>query len=141
MPPLFYDFPGGSDSKEFTCNEGHLGSIPGLGRSLGEGNGYPLQYSDLENSMDCIGHGVAKSQTRLSDFHTHHISITESLFSVTLVTLLAKGISFGFKLLSGLSKVGQMIYCKIRNIHKIKKIKSFIHKDWGEVLPLIPSSQ
>ena len=50
-------------------NVGDLGSIPGLGRSPGEGNGYPLQYSGLENSLDCIVHGVAKSQTRLSDFH------------------------------------------------------------------------
>ena len=45
-------FPGGSAGKESTCNVGDLGSIPGLGRSPGEGNGYPLQYSDLENSMD-----------------------------------------------------------------------------------------
>ena len=44
---------------------GDLGSIPGLVRSPGEGKGYPLQYLGLENSMDCIGHGVAKSQTRL----------------------------------------------------------------------------
>ena len=43
--------------------------IPGLGRSSGEGKGYPLQYSDLENSMDCIVHGVAKSWTRLNNFH------------------------------------------------------------------------
>ena len=43
---------------------GDLGLIPGLGRSPGEGKGYPLQYSGLENSMDCIVHGVAKSQTR-----------------------------------------------------------------------------
>ena len=48
-----------------------LGSIPGLGRSPGEGKGYPLWYSGLENSMDCIVHRVAKSQTRLSDFHFH----------------------------------------------------------------------
>ena len=48
---------------------GDLGSIPGLGRSRGEGKGYPLQYSGLENSMDCTVHGVSKSQTRLSDFH------------------------------------------------------------------------
>ena len=47
---------------------GDLGSIPGLGRSPGEGNGYPLQYSGLENSMDYTVHGVAKSRTRLSDF-------------------------------------------------------------------------
>ena len=46
-----------------------LGLIPGLGRSPGEGKGYLLPYSGLENSMDCIVHGVAKSQTRLSDFH------------------------------------------------------------------------
>ena len=44
-----------------TCNEGDLGSIPGLGRSPGEGTGYPLQYSGLENFMDSIVHGVAKS--------------------------------------------------------------------------------
>ena len=48
---------------------GDLGSIPGLGRSPGEGTGCPLQYSGLEISMDCTVHGVAKSQTRLSDFH------------------------------------------------------------------------
>ena len=48
-----------------------LGSIPGLGRSPGEGKGYPLQDSGLENSMGCIVHGVAKSRTRLSDFHIH----------------------------------------------------------------------
>ena len=48
-----------------------LSSIPGLGRSPGEGKDYPLQYSGLENSMGCIVHGVPKSQTRLSDFHFH----------------------------------------------------------------------
>ena len=61
-------FPGGSDGKEPACSEGDLGSIPRLGRSLGEGKGYPLQYSGLENSIDCTVHGVTKSQTRLSDF-------------------------------------------------------------------------
>ena len=57
----FLDFPGGSPGKESACNAGDLGSIPGLGRSSGKGNGYLLQYSDLENSMDCIVHGVAES--------------------------------------------------------------------------------
>ena len=71
----------GSDGKESACNSGELGSIPGLGRSPGEWNGYSLQYSWLENSMDrgawrATVHGVAKSQTRLSDKHFH------SLFSV-----------------------------------------------------------
>ena len=57
-------FPGGSAGKESACNAGDLGLIPGLGRSLGEGKGYPLQYSGLENSMDYLVHGVAKSQKR-----------------------------------------------------------------------------
>ena len=57
--------------KESACIVGDQGSIPGLGRSPGEGNGSPLQYSGLENSMDCKVHGVAKSQARLSDFHFH----------------------------------------------------------------------
>ena len=60
-----------SAGKEFTCSVTDLGSIPGSGRSPGEGNGYPLQYSGLENSMDCIVHGVAKSQTWLNDFFFH----------------------------------------------------------------------
>ena len=50
---------------------GNKGSIPGLGRSPTEGKGYTLKYTGLENSMDCIVHGVAKSQTQLSDFHFH----------------------------------------------------------------------
>ena len=54
---------------------GDLGSIPGLGRSLGEGKGYPLQYSCLESSMDCIVHRVTKSWTQLSDFHFIQMSL------------------------------------------------------------------
>ena len=67
--PVFLGCPGGSISKEFSCNAGDLGLIPRLGRSPGERNGNPLQYSGLENCMDCIVHGVAKSWTRLNDFH------------------------------------------------------------------------
>ena len=58
-----------SASKESACNERGLGSIPGLGRSPGEGKGYPLQYSGLENSMNYVVHGVEKSPTGLMDFH------------------------------------------------------------------------
>ena len=66
-------FPGGSEVKESACNAGDLGSIPGSGRSPGEGNGNPLQYSCLETPMDggawwATVHRVAKSQTQLSDF-------------------------------------------------------------------------
>ena len=64
--------PGGSDSKESACSAGDLGLIPGSGRSSGERNGYPLQYSCLENSKDrrawrATVHGVTKNRTRLSN--------------------------------------------------------------------------
>ena len=64
--------------KESACNVGDLGSIPGLGRSPGEGKGYPLQYSGLENSMDCIVYRVTKSRTRLSDFHFHFSQVAQT---------------------------------------------------------------
>ena len=68
-------FPGSSDGKESTCNAGDRVLIPGSGRSPGEGNGSPLQYSCLENPMDRgswrAAHRVAKSQTQLSDWHFH----------------------------------------------------------------------
>ena len=60
--------------KKSACNVGDLGLIHGLGRSPGECKGYPLQYSGLENSMDCIVQGIAKSWTRLSDFHSLPLS-------------------------------------------------------------------
>ena len=66
---FFVGFPCGSAGKKSTCSERDLGSVLGLGRSPGEGEGYALQYSGLENSTDCIVHGVTKSWTRLSDFH------------------------------------------------------------------------
>ena len=69
-------FPGSSAGKESACNEGDLGSIPRLGRSPEEGNGYPLQYSGLENPMDYyIDYGVTKSQTRLSNFHFLSVAV------------------------------------------------------------------
>ena len=70
---ILWGFPCGSAGKESPCSSGDLDSIPGLGRSPGEERGYPLQYSDLENSPDCIVLGVAKSRTRLSHFHFHSI--------------------------------------------------------------------
>ena len=76
-------FPCGSAGKESACNVGDLGLIHGLGRCPVEGKGYPLQYSGLENSMDCIVHGVAKSQTQLSDFHFHKESRNRLTHTVT----------------------------------------------------------
>ena len=69
--PVFLGFPGGSAGKESASTAGDLGSIPGSGRSPGEGKGCPLQYPGLENPMDCIIYGVAESWTRLSGFHFH----------------------------------------------------------------------
>ena len=88
--PLIHSmgFPCGSADKESTRNAGDLGLIPALGRSPGEGKGYPLQYSGLENSMNCIIHGVAKSWTQLSDFHfTSHFTYPFHLCLWRLPTL------------------------------------------------------
>ena len=69
--PVFWGFSGDSAGKESTCNMANLGLIPRLGRSPGDGKGYPLQYSDLKNSMNYIDHGVTKIQTQPSNFHFH----------------------------------------------------------------------
>ena len=79
------NFPGGSEGKASAYNAGDPGSIPGSGRSSGEGNGNPLQYSCLENPMDggawqATVHGVAKSWTRLSDF-THLLALIDGFFT------------------------------------------------------------
>ena len=79
--PVFLGFPCGSADKEFACSAGHLGSMPGLWKSLGEGRGNPLQYSVLENSMDCVVCGVAKTDwaTSLSQlFIPLHSVVTEN---------------------------------------------------------------
>ena len=85
----YQGFPCSSIGKESACNAGDPGSIPGSGRSLGEGNGNPLQYSCLENPMDrgawwATVHGVAKSRTQLSDFsllpYAQKVQTTNSSF-------------------------------------------------------------
>ena len=82
--PVFLSFARGSAGKESTCNAGDLGLIPGLGRSPGEGKGYPLQYSGLENSMDCVVHGVAESQTLVSDFDFHFVPVIPRVYMAGL---------------------------------------------------------
>ena len=79
---------GGSDSKESACSAGDLGLIPGSGRSPGKGKGYPLQYPGLENFMDCRVHGVAKSQTHLSNFDLTSEAPEKNVRSATVDGLL-----------------------------------------------------
>ena len=85
--PGLWDFPDSSAGQESTCNAGDPSSVPGSGRSPGEGKGYPLQYAGLENSMDCIVHGFTKSQTRLrlwgtptSSLHLQHCTASMSFW-------------------------------------------------------------
>ena len=100
---MLLGFPDGLADKESACNEGDLGSIPGLGRSPGEGKGYPLQYSGLENSMDYIAHGVKKSRTRLSDFHTYQeVTFACGSFGCFLGHTLAWGASVNLRHPAGL---------------------------------------
>ena len=77
---MFLGFPCGSAGKESARNVGDLGLIPGLGRSLGGGKGHPLQYPGLENPMASVVHGVAKSQTRLSNFDFTYVHIVYTSF-------------------------------------------------------------
>ena len=81
----------GSAGKESTFNAGDLGSSSGLGRSPGKEKGYSLQYSGLENSTDFPGevHGVAKSQTWLSDFHCHKYFLGYNYFFYLAITCMA----------------------------------------------------
>ena len=94
--PVFLDFPCGSVGKESTCNAGDQGLIPGLGRSPREGKGYPLPYSGLENSMDCIVHEVAKSWTQLGLFHftSPHILFSIAAVSICIPTNSVRGFPF-----------------------------------------------
>ena len=75
-------FPCGSAGKVSTCNVEDLGLTPGLGRSTGEKKGYPLQYSGLDNSMNCIVHVVTKSLTCLSNFHFHFFTFFKGFFKL-----------------------------------------------------------
>ena len=80
-PFIKMGFPGGSVGETSTCKAGDLGLFPGLGRSPAEGNGYPIQYSGLENSLECIGPEVTKSWTKLSDFHIYKKGYTYLLIT------------------------------------------------------------
>ena len=102
-----FGFPGVSDDKEFACSAGDLGSIPGLGRSPGEGNGSPLQYSYLKNPLDrgawqATVHGFTMSRTPLSNKMHPHIE-PQRKAAVCLADLIKLQTYTPFKLLSTLS--------------------------------------
>ena len=86
LVPSSRAFPDSSVSKESACNAGDPGSIPGPGRSAGEGIGYPFLYSGLENFMDCIVHGVAKSQTRWVTFTQPSLWVSGSRVGLRICT-------------------------------------------------------
>ena len=96
---MIQGFPCGSDGKESACNVRDLGSIPGLRRSPGEGKGYPLQYSGLDNSMDCIIHGGHKE----SDM-TEWLSL--SYIIKRIIILMDMSYSFLWELKADLSLLG-----------------------------------
>ena len=119
-------FPGGSDGKESTCNVGDMGSIPRMERSSGEGKGYPLQYSGLENSMKCIVHGVSKRQTWLRNFHFQ----VYNLVLLTIVTMLY------FRSPEAIHLTGESLYfdqcIPIYSIHESLKITIYSMFLWGQ---------
>ena len=120
------DFPGGSDGKESTYNAGDLSLIPGLGKSPGEGNGNPLQYSCLDNSMDrgawwATVYGVAKRQTWLSDKQwTQWTDFHLSWHTLCSIPIIKTQFSCSFLGLTNLIP-------KIRNIHFRVDKRKFYH--------------
>ena len=80
--PVFLGFPWGSAGKESACNAGDLGSTTGLRRSPGEGKGYPLQYSGLENSMNCIVHGGHKELDTAEQLSLSHMYMKHFVYSL-----------------------------------------------------------
>ena len=139
-PFVFWPQPSncGSDGKESACNVGDLGSIPGSRRSPGEGNGYPLQYSGLENSMDrgarqATVHGVAKSQKRLSDFHFTLLPTVNPYSNRSLpfpVTQVARSMSpTSWSLLLPLTTpVFHLIVCKMGVYHYVYSFWFYVYK-------------
>ena len=105
-------FSGGSANKEPACNTGDSSLIPGLGRSPGKGNGYPLQHSGLESSMGSTVHGVAKGRTWLSDFHFYPASLAmpSSITHTRLAPLLTQWLSHTLQLLISWPHRSSMIY-------------------------------
>ena len=107
--PVFLGFPRGSAGKESACNAGDLSSVSGLGKSPREGKGYPLQYSGLENSMECIVNRVAKSWTQLSDFHftSRHERSTKVNVGITKMQH------------SSRKTFSLQVRCKLSNLHEV----------------------
>ena len=128
--------------KESACNAGDLGSIPRLGRSPGERKGYPLQYSGLENSMDCIVHGIAKSRTRQQIV----FSLSLATSSQMLLIFLKFVIVFLFPLKYILRKHGEIVFSVesplLRNFlaHSRYTIKS-VELLWFSMFSLMVSSR
>ena len=104
-----YGFSGGSAGEESACNAGHLGLIPGLGRSPGGGKGYPLQYSGLENSMDYLVHGVAKVGHDLATFtFTLYILDIDPLLDILFTSICSHFIGCLFVMLTVSSTVQKL---------------------------------
>ena len=121
-------FPSGSVVKNPLANAGDAGLFPGLGRSPGEGKGYPLQYSGLKNCMDCIVHAIAKSWTRLSDFHFTSLHLGKIIWR-------RKRQPIPVFLLGGLQPMGSK---KVRDNLGTKQQKCRkVDQTWREVLPWI----
>ena len=132
--PIFLGFLCGSAGKECACNVGDLGSIPELETSPGEGKGYPLQYSALKNSMDWIGHGVAKSRTWLSDFLLFYVLYTYSLSQLKLAT---------FELLNIHTYLGATVLDKAV-LNSYSQCLTCLFTFWSTLVlskPLLPSEQ
>ena len=123
--PVFLVFPCGSTGKEYTCNTGDRGVIPGLGISPGEGKGCSFQYSGLENFMDCIVHGVAKSRRQLSDFRFHSLVETCNKFQLKPTVLWNEHVSVS-------QRMKQPLLLQIKFQNRLSTLLSRISFNFGQ---------
>ena len=131
--PELLGFSCDSAGKESACNAGDLGLIPGLGRSSGEGKGYPLQYSCLESSMDCIVQGVAKSRMRLSDFPFHTISWTHQDYVLFIFCFYSESLLV-FKRMICFIKYAVYILHPLQNVMPLAVPMSALRRDEGSAV-------
>ena len=134
-------FPGGSAGKESACNARDLGSVPGLGRSPAEGKGYPLQYSGLENSMDCRVHGVAKSQTWLSNFHFTSMKLIQIICQKSSIDNLHWARICGMKVITSMRKRGRPSKGEEPLCEMICLWKTVLVVTWGQIIKVKTESQ
>ena len=126
---MFLGFPSDSAGKESACNVGDIGSIPRLGRSPGEGKGYPLQYSGLENSMDCIVYGCDKELDTTEQLLLSLLSVEEAVSRDRWRTLFPGHCHVQWPVTMDFSPLPSKCQVQMQPVLRIKSLEEFCSVD------------